>query len=275
MRSWNWRGMRAVIGKDLGQVRQNTMVWLPMVILPVILQVIMPLFMILLPQLGGQESMNMEDIEPLIRLMPASLNPAGATTTPEALWVIMSSCYMFAPFFLIVPLMVSSILAADSIVGEKERKTLESLLYTPLSDAELYIAKALVSILPALSLTVVSFVVYTIVVNAAGYATVGRLFFPTLIWWPLVFWVAPAVSVAGLGVTVLISSKAKSFMQAQQSSGILVLPIVAWMAAQAAGVFFMGPGLLTLIGLIVWAIGLWLIWIGSRTLSRSNLISRV
>jgi len=118
-------------------------------------------------------------------------------------------------------------------------------------------------------------VLYTIVVNATGYGTVGRIFFPNPIWWPLVFWVAPAVSVAGLGVTVLISSRAKSFMQAQQSSGFLVLPIVAWMAAQTTGAFFVGPGLLMLIGLFVWAAGLWLIWIGSRTLSRSNLISRV
>jgi len=275
MRDWNWRGMRAVIAKDLRQVRQNNMVWLPMVILPVILQVILPAAMILLPRFVTAEEMNYEDIEPLLRMMPAELNPASGATSPEALWVMMSAGYMFAPFFLIVPLMVSSILAADSIVGEKERKTLEGLLYTPLTDAELYLAKVLVAILPALALTLGSFVLYTIVVNATGYGTVGRIFFPNPIWWPLVFWVAPAVSVAGLGVTVLISSRAKSFMQAQQSSGFLVLPIVAWMAAQTTGAFFVGPGLLMLIGLFVWAAGLWLIWIGSRTLSRSNLISRV
>ena len=117
--------------------------------------------------------MNMGDIEPLLRMLPAALNPATATTSPEALWVIVSSCYLFAPFFLIVPLMVSSILAADSLVGEKERKTLEGLLYTPLTDAELYVAKALVAMLPALALTLVSFVIYTIVVNVAGYSTVG------------------------------------------------------------------------------------------------------
>ncbi|MFO7696233.1 MAG: ABC transporter permease subunit [Anaerolineae bacterium] len=273
MRDWNWRGVRAIVEKDLYQVRQNTMIWLPMVILPVILQIVLPVFMILLPQFAGDAEM--EDIEPLLRMLPAALNPSSPTTSPEALWVIVSSSYLFAPFFLIVPIMVSSILAADSLVGEKERKTLEGLLYTPLTDAELYVAKALVAILPALTLTLVSFLVYTIVVNAAGYSTVGRIFFPTLIWWPLVFWLAPAVSVAGLGVTVLISSKAKSFMQAQQTSGILVLPIVAWMAGQATGAFFLGPGLIMLVGLFVWLLGLWLIWIGTKTLARGNLISRI
>ncbi|MHB1319023.1 MAG: ABC transporter permease subunit [Anaerolineae bacterium] len=275
MRDWNWRGVRAIVVKDLYQVRQNTMVWLPMVILPVILQILLPLFMILLPKLGGEAEINMEDIEPLLKMLPGALNPASAATSPEALWVIVSSSYLFAPFFLIVPIMVSSILAADSLVGEKERKTLEGLLYTPLSDAELYVAKALVAILPALALTFVSFAIYTIVVNAAGYSAVGRIFFPTPIWWPLVLWLAPAVSVAALGMTVLISSKAKSFMQAQQTSGILVLPIVIWMAGQASGAFFLGPGILMLAGLFVWVLGLWLIWIGTRTLARGNLISRI
>ncbi len=275
MREWNWRGIRAVVAKDLYQVRQNTMVWLPMVILPVILQIVLPAFMILLPRIAGEAEMNMEDIEPLLKMLPPALNPVSKTTSPEALWVIVSSSYLFAPFFLIVPIMVSSILAADSLVGEKERKTLEGLLYTPLSDAELYVAKALVAMLPALALTFGSFVVYTIVVNAAGYSTVGKIFFPTSIWWPLVFWLAPAVSVAGLGVTVLISSKAKSFMQAQQTSGILVLPVVVWMAGQATGAFFLGPGILLLVGLFVWLLGLWLIWIGAKTLARGNLISRI
>ena len=96
--------------------------------------------MILLPQIVGEAAMDMQEIEPLLAMIPAGLIPVADYTSPEALWIILTSCYMFAPFFLIIPLMVSSILAADSIVGEKERNTLEGLLYTPLTDQELYIA---------------------------------------------------------------------------------------------------------------------------------------
>ena len=39
--------------------------------------------------------------------------------------------YLLAPLFLIVPLMVSAVLAADAFAGEKERRTLESLLHLP------------------------------------------------------------------------------------------------------------------------------------------------
>ncbi|MGI6368191.1 MAG: ABC transporter permease subunit [Anaerolineae bacterium] len=275
MRNWNWRGMWAIVAKDLKQVRQNTMVWTPMVILPILLQVILPLVMILLPRMVSDMGSELSDLEPLLAAIPAELLPGIREASPEVVWVMLTSAYLFAPFFLLIPMMVTSILAADSIVGEKERKTLEGLLYLPLTDQELYLAKTLVSIIPALVITLVSFLLYTLVVNAAGYGVVGRVFFPTPLWWPLVFWLAPAVAVAALGATVLISSRATTYVQAQQSSGLLVLPVVAWMVSQATGVFIMGPGMMMLVGTLIWAIGIWLIWLGSKTLSRSRLISQV
>ena len=51
--------------------------------------------------------------------------------------------YLLAPLFLIVPLMVSAVLAADAFAGEKERKTLETLLHLPISDRDLFFAKVL------------------------------------------------------------------------------------------------------------------------------------
>ena len=62
--------------------------------------------------------------------------------------VVLMLGFLFAPMFLILPLMVASIIGADSIVGEKERKTLEALLYTPATDRELYLAKLLSAVVP-------------------------------------------------------------------------------------------------------------------------------
>ena len=45
--------------------------------------------------------------------------------------IVLVNGYLLAPLFLIVPLMVSAVLAADAFAGEKERKTLESLLHLP------------------------------------------------------------------------------------------------------------------------------------------------
>jgi hypothetical protein len=85
----------------------------------------------------------------------------------------------------------------------------------------------------------------------------------------------PAVSVAGLGATVLMSSKAKTFMEAQQISGTLVLPIVFLMIGQITGLFFLSIALMFAIGVVIWGVGIWLIWIGAKTFSRGELIARI
>jgi ABC-type Na+ efflux pump permease subunit len=78
--------------------------------------------------------------------------------------------YIMAPLFLIIPLMVSSVIAADSFAGEKERKTMEALLYTPTTDRELFVAKLLSGWLAALAVALVGFVLYVIMANAAAWS---------------------------------------------------------------------------------------------------------
>jgi ABC-2 type transport system permease protein len=273
--SLNWRAIRAIIVKDLKQVVQNKMVWVPMIILPIIMLVILPLFTVLLPTLLPTGDADIEEVMTLLDKAPAALRAPLASLTPLQAYVFIAGNYMFAPMFLIVPLMVASILAADSFTGEKERKTLEALLYTPVSDLELLVGKVLTALVPALVIDVLSFALYATVVNAAGYHTMQRLFFPAPTWWPLVFWLAPGLITAGLGATVLVSSKSKSFVQTQQVSGALVLPVVFLMIGQVTGLFFLSPGVVVLVGAAVWLLGLVLVWIGARTFSRGELIARI
>ena len=63
--NWNWRAIRAMIRKDLQQVRQNRMIWLPMILVPALLNVILPLVMVLLPSLAtsSSQSLNSSDLE--------------------------------------------------------------------------------------------------------------------------------------------------------------------------------------------------------------------
>ncbi|HRF98972.1 MAG TPA: ABC transporter permease subunit, partial [Aggregatilineales bacterium] len=90
--------------------------------------------------------------------------------------------YLFVPFFLMLPVMTGSIVAADSFAGEKERKTLEALLYTPLSDFELYLAKWLSPLITAMILTVISAVMYGVVVNGVMLSGFGLMIFPNWSW---------------------------------------------------------------------------------------------
>ena len=189
--------------------------------------------------------------------------------------VFLALVYFLAPMYLILPLMVSSVIAADSFAGEKERKTLEALLYSPTTDWELFIAKLLSAWLPALAIAIFGFVLYGLIANLAAWPVMERLFFPNLMWLALAFWVAPAVAGLGLGVTVLVSSRAQGFQDAYQLGAVVVLPILLLIIAQATGVMYFSLGLVLLLGLLFWLIDAVLLWFGRRTFSRSELIARM
>src|SRR3546814_7487172 len=53
--------------------------------------------------------------------------------------------------------MGSAVLAADAVAGEKERKTLESLLHSSIRDRDLFLAKFLSAFLPALAVSWLGF----------------------------------------------------------------------------------------------------------------------
>ncbi len=169
--------------------------------------------------------------------------------------------------------MVASMIAADSFAGEKERKTLEALLYTPTTDRELLIAKMLSGWVAAIAIGLIGFVLYSINVNAAAWSQMHRVFFPNAMWLVMIAWVVPALSGLGVGVMVVASARAQGFQDANQMAGLVVLPIVALFYAQMAGAIFLNIGIMLLMGLIVWLITGVFILLGSRSFHRNRLLA--
>jgi hypothetical protein len=120
-----------------------------------------------------------------------------------------------------------------------------------------------------------SFILYTIVANVAAWPTMGRLFFPNLMWIVLTLWVAPAVAGLGLGVTVLVSARAQGFQDAYQMGAIVVLPIILLVVGQATGVMYFSTWLVLLLGLFFWILDAVLLWFGARTFRRSELAAKL
>jgi hypothetical protein len=149
------------------------------------------------------------------------------------------------------------------------------LLYTPATDGELYLAKLLSAILPAVALSWGSFLAYTLVVNLAGASVMGRIWFPLPHWLPLILWVSPAVAALGMAGIVLVSSRVSTFMEAQQTSGLLVLPVILLVVGQALGVIYLSVELVIALGVVIWLIDAALIWLGVKQFSRSALMSRI
>jgi ABC-type Na+ efflux pump permease subunit len=171
--------------------------------------------------------------------------------------------------------MASSVIASDSFAGEKERKTIEGLLATPLTDAELILGKILVAFVPSMIVTLASFLAYTALVDYLGFGLFGRLILPTINWVLVIFLLAPAISVAGIALTVIVSARVKGFREAQQLSVLIILPIMALVIGQAFGVLLLVPGAIIIIFIVIVAIDVVILKIGLSMFEREEILSRI
>lgn len=272
----NWRAIFAIVRKDLKVVLQNKGVIIPIIVVPLILFGLLPWFSALAPNLVNVSGRNsMQEMNALIANMPSGLQNELAPYTLEQRTIVFFLVYLLAPMFLIIPLMVASVIAADSFAGERERRTLEALLYTPTTDRDLFIGKLLSSWLPALAVTLAGFILYTLMANLSAWPSMGKIFFPNLMWVVMTLWVAPAAAGLGLSTMVLVSVRAQGFQDAYQTGGLVVLPILLLVFGQISGEMYFSVWVVLLLGFIFWGIDVALIWFGSKTFHRGRLIARL
>lgn len=271
----NRRAMAAVIRKDLKVLLGSKGILIPLIIVPVVIFVALPALAALAPALINIPGANLGDISDFVGRMPAGLQAQLAGLDEAQQIIVLVLVYLLAPMYLVVPLMVASVIAADSFAGEKERKTLEALLYTPTTDQELFLAKVLSAWLPAMGVALGGFILYAIVANLSGWQVMGRVFFPNLMWIILVVWVAPAVAGLGLGTMVLVSSRVSGFQEAYQIGGAIVIPIVILVVGQSTGVMYFSVGLVALLGLVIWLVDAVILWWGVRVFQRGELMVRM
>lgn len=265
----DWTAVRSVLRKDLTAVVRSKAVVLPMLLVPLLLLVLLPMSVGLAAN-GGQLS-----ADRFLDLLPGGLaDPILALPENERLVVLVLG-YLVAPLFLIVPLMVSAVLAGDAFAGEKERKTLESLLHLPVRDTDLYIAKLLAGFLPSVAVAWVGFALFCVVANLSAWPTMGRLFLPTKLWAIVILWIAPAVAAVGLGIMVRVSIRVNNTQEAQQLGGAVVLPLVILAVGQTTGLLLAGATTAFVVGGVIWAIAIWLNVRGGRAFTRDRMASRL
>jgi ABC-2 type transport system permease protein len=226
--------IRALMRKDLRELAANPMVLVPMAVVPVVLCVVLPCVLLaaVLSAGSGQVNRGAEVIE---KLLPLYNVPAVFTDSASRLLYVIIN-YTFLPMFMIVPVMIATLISANAIVGEKERKTLETLLSTPITNRELIVAKLLVSFLPAVALSWGAFILFFAAANAVSLVSIHLVIVRSWIWLPALLLLSPAVSLVGLSLTLLVSLKAKTFQAAQQFAALVVVPLVAVVVMQVTGV---------------------------------------
>lgn len=272
-----WKNIITIAKKDWIEVRQNKYAWMPMIIVPIIFVVIMPLmFTLVIPNINvsPQEVINSDaDIQLFVDRMPQNLAQYIDFGKPMESMIIVFLGFMMAPMFLILPLITATTIAAESFAGEQERKTIEALLYTPATDADLLAGKVTAAAIPAMLITWAGFAIYTIILNVTPYRFFQRVWFPLPTWWPLIFWITPALVIMAIALTVLISARVKSFMGAYQSSAVIVFLVVLLFAGQISGVLYLSVGVEMILGAVFWIITLVLGKFAIKKFNRTALLA--
>ncbi len=265
-----------IFRKDWREISRNWQVILPMIAVPFMFSVVLPALIIVLPGLSTMPESSSGGLETMINSLPSHVRDELSGMTDQQAIIYVMSLYFLAPFFLIIPLMASSVVASDSFAGEKERKTIEALLATPISDSELFLGKMLVSFIPSMIVTILSFLIYLSVVNVASLRVFdGRLLLPNLVWIMLIVGLAPTLALASIGLTVMISARVKGFREAQQISGLLMIPILGLMFGQISGAAILGPTMVAaLIGIFA-TLDIFVFGVGIRMFKREEILSRL
>lgn len=252
-------------------------VWVPMIILAFLLCIVVPVCMAYFGihfDLVGTSSKEIEKpINAFIKDFPNEeiRNNLIALPTLGLKFVYFFLTFMMIPFFLMVAIINSMVTSSNSFVGEKERNTLETLLFAPISIKDLFLGKLVASIIPTLGISFATFIISFIVVNVITYPYFKVLLYFNSTWMILMFWVIPILVLFNIILNVLISAKVKTFQEAQQFGGLLVLPIVGILISQASGIFFLSPLTLFLIGAALLIGNLFLIKLVTKFSNRNTL----
>jgi ABC-2 type transport system permease protein len=260
----DWNAIRAIVRKDFTAVKRSKAITLPMIIVPSILLIVLPLSL-------GSLAKSVDPGTALQSPLVAQLVPSITQLPADEQIPVLILAYILSPLLLVLPLMVSAVLAADAFAGEKERRTLEGLLLLPVSDRDLFTAKLLSAYVPALAITWGGAVVYAVVANASAWSVTHRLILPYPQWMVMMVWVAPAVAALSLALLTLVSSRAKTTQEANQLGGAVTLPLIFLAAGQVAPFLLAPVPVVFGLGLLVWAVAIGLIRFASSRFTRDRL----
>ncbi len=178
----------------------------------------------------------------------------------------------FFPFLILVvgffPSTFSLVIALETFVGEKERRSLEPLLATPLTDGQLYVGKLIAATLPPV---------------VASY--VGMLFYILLLglklhWWPslhllaVAFVLATTQALVMVAVAVIISAQSTSVRAANLLASFIIIPMSLVLQWEAGLLLFADFTALWLIALFLFVATLLFVRIGLRMFDREYLLGR-
>ncbi len=265
----NVKKVKALIAKELLVQSKDSATLSTMVVIPLLFGIVIPVSLIclgtdnpLVQSLGGMQFI----------LNAATSHAAGSGVNAEGRILYTILMYFFIPVFMLLPTMISNVTAAASFVGERERKTIEGLLYTPLNQQELLLGKIAASFVPATIITWFSLIVYGVILDTLGYHVFGSFIFPNSAWVLLGLIVMPLVSFLSTLLVVTVSQHMKTTRAAQSVSLIILVPIIGIIVSQASSSASLGIGMIAIICSVILIIDVVLFCFVSRRFKSEALL---
>jgi ABC-2 type transport system permease protein len=253
-----------IVAKEWAEVFKNRLVLFTVIFMP-LLFVALPL--ITLAVMGNA------DAESLSTNGDFGFNEANCIGLTELECVQIYMLDIFTLLFMILPISIPVTIAAYSIVGEKSSHSLEPLLATPITTAELLAGKALAAAVPAIAATWLSFLLYLVAVRIMTTAAVFQHILDPL-WLMAVFVLGPLLTILSVCTAIIISSRVTDPRVAEQLSAVVILPIILLLVGQSMGLFILERQIVVLGVLIVTVIDIVLLTVAVKAFQRETILTK-
>ena len=231
-----------LIKKELKGVVKDGNFFINYLLVPLIIAVGVPVSLVL-------TIIFMEDGTQLEQIM--AVIPNSGELALESFAIISALFNGFLPMtFLMIPVMISAAMASSSFTGEKERRTLETLLYSPMSLREIFSAKIIGAFLVSMLVTAVSFIAMLTIIGLLVWVLLGELLVPSISWLVILGLVVPAFSFIGLIFQVKLSAESKSSQEASTLCR-MILPLAMLIVTQSMGVLMVNIRMLLGVGFVL------------------------
>ena len=258
---------RALLIKELLDVARNRAVLLPVAIAALVFLVLPVVIAVIIPAVNGHP---LEEDAGLARVS-LLMGPQENLSTEGRVQLFLFQQFLIV--FLLMPVTGAMALAAHAIVGEKQARTLEPLLATPLTTLELLMAKVMGALIPTLAISTAGLMAYGLIIAvSAEPGVLSAMLGPrTLI---LVLGVGPMCALVSLQMAIVISSRVNDPRTAQQFGVLIVVPVTALVIAQVSGSLWLSGSALGLVALGLFGVWIVLILFSVALFERETILTR-
>ena len=259
--------IQTIVLKEWAEIFKNRLVLFSVIFLPLIMAAIPLGAFYAMGRDASLEGMTMQDIPvEMDTFCPPELEG------DECFQVYMVSQFMI--MFMILPLAIPASIASYSVVGEKKARSLEPLLATPIKTIELLAGKGLSALLPAVLATYLAFAVFVV---GTRLLIPNDLFFSAVVdarWLLAVIVVGPLLALMAVSFSVMVSSRVNEPRVAEQISMIMILPLMAILFAQIAGLFVIDSRLVIVFAVLLVVLDAILAYMAVRVFQREAILTR-